>query len=114
MLYVAVSDGRTFRIDLGSESDLSLLKSFSGPGEVRSIALSVGGHRADLPLPRRFHSVEFEAEVVRDADGEAVAERVAAVCDGVYLSLTMSTNGQLGRFRIDLDKRGRRRFAPRS
>lgn len=112
MLYVAVRDGRTLRIDLGDEDDLSLWREVSSdPDSIRGVSLATSSARSDLPLPRRFSEVRYEVEVIRSDEG-VVAERVSAVCDGVVCTLTMYTNGKSGRFRVDLDKRGRRRFRP--
>lgn len=113
MLFVATSDGRTLKIDLEDEDDLSLWREVSSdPDLIRGVSLGVNGSRADLPLPRRFAEVRYEAELVVADDGRAVAERATVVCDGAVCTLTMFLNGHSGRFRVDLDKRGRRRFRP--
>lgn len=114
MLYASLRDGSVRSYDLRADppahaEDLRVLRT-----EITALSLATDGHRADLPLPRRFRSVAFSAEVVRDRDGEVVAERVAAFCDGVHLSLTMHLNGRTGRFRVDLDRKGVRRYIPRS
>lgn len=113
MLYVATSDGRTLKIDLEDEDDLSLWREVSSdPDLIRGISLASNGSRADLPLPRRFSDVRYEAEIIRNDEESVVAERATVVCDGAVCILTMYTNGHSGRFRVDLDKRGRRRFRP--
>lgn len=116
MLYVARSDGRVLRFDLHAADDvrawLTLASAADFHANVRSLALAYEGHRADLPMPRRFREVRYEAELVRDVGGRPVAECVSAVLDGVVISLTMYLNGRSGRFRVDLDKRGQRRFRP--
>lgn len=81
---------------------------------VTGVALAANGVRADLPLPRRFRDVTYAAELVHDRTGEPTAERVFAYCDGVVLSITMYLNGRSGRFRVDADRRGTRRFIPSS
>jgi hypothetical protein len=118
VLYVNLRDGSALTLDLWTEDGENEWTSRADDPafhtSVRGVSLALDGHRADLPLPRRFRSVRFSAEVIRDGDGRAVAERVSANADGVLLSLTMYLNGRSGRFRVDLDKRGRARFCPGS
>ena len=85
-----------------------------GPEAITGVALGTASGRVDLPLPRRFREVRFSAEVLRGRGGAPAAERVSAEADGVLLSLTMHLNGRSGRFRVDLDKRGRARWMPSS
>ena len=116
MLFINLSDGSALTLDLGTEdgreewsaraADPSFHRS------VRGLSLAQNGSRADLPLPRRFRTIRFDAELVLDRDGDPVAERVSAEADGVFLALTMYLNGRSRRFRVDLDKRGRCRFSP--
>ena len=118
MLYVNLRDGSALTLALGTDEGSSEWAERSARPEfhqsVRGISLALNGSRTDLPLPRRCRDVTFEAELIRDNDGEPVAERVSAIADGVVLSLTMYLNGRGGRFRVDLDKRGRPRFLPGS
>lgn len=83
-------------------------------GALTGVALGDAGSRVDLPLPRRFREVRFSAEVLLDRSNSPVAEKVSALADGVLVSLTMYLNGRNGRFRVDLDKRGRARWIPTS
>ena len=115
MLYASLSDGRVLTLDLQTPDGLRAWEELtSGSDVLRGVALGTAAGRADLPLPRRFREVAFSAEVLRDREGAPVAERVSALADGVLLSLTMHLNGRAGRFRIDLDKRGRARWLPAS
>lgn len=113
-----LDDGSVLSIDLRTVDGLRLWRERSlDPGfsmTVRGVSLALGDHRADLPLPRRFRELSFSAEVIRDRDDREVAERVSVHADGVVLSLTLHLNGRSGRFRVDLDKRGRPRFRPES
>jgi hypothetical protein len=116
-LYASLIDGRVMPFDILTPDGLRGWETLaSGPdgGALTGVALGTGGARADLPLPRRFRGVRFSAEVLRDRAGEPAAERVSALSDGVLLSLTMFLNGRSGRFRVDLDKRGRARWTPPS
>lgn len=116
MLFVAKGDGRVLRFDLTNPEDFrgwivqSAEASFHA--SISSVSLSENGNRADLPMPRRFAEVRYEAEVVHGAEGEVIAERISAYTELVVVSLTMYRNGGSGRFRVDMDKRGRRRFQP--
>lgn len=116
MLYVNLDDGSVLTLDLQAVSEerrwRGLVSDPSFHETVRGISLALNGHRTDLPLPKRFREIKFDAEVLRDKEGAAVAERISAHADGVVLSLTMYLNGRGGRFRVDLDKKGRARFVP--
>jgi hypothetical protein len=118
VLFVNRRDGTVRRYDLrteGGRRDWSV--DAVDPrwlGEVSAVALGTDGHRIDLPRPRRFRDLTYSAGIVRDRRGEAVAERVVAVADGVVVSLTMHLNGRSGRFRLDVDRRGTPRFRPDS
>jgi len=117
LLYASLHDGRVLTFDLltpGGLRDWETLASGPTGGALTGVALGQDGSRTDLPLPRRFRDVRFSAEVLRDRAGEPAAERVSALADGVLLSLTMYLNGRSGRFRVDLDKRGRARWTPSS
>lgn len=118
MLLLTLRDGTSLSLDLGEPGDRAAWAARSSdptfPATVTSISLVVGGQRADLPVPRRFRALAFEAGVERDPEGRPVAERVAALADDVVLSLTAYVNGRSGRFRVDLDRRGRARFRPPS
>ena len=115
MLYVSLRNGTTTSFDLGDPDGFRAWEILaSDPSGLTGLALSADGYRADLPLPRRFRELRFSAEVLRGADGVATAERILAVADGVVLSLTMRLNGRVGRFRVDLDKRGKARWVPPS
>ncbi len=117
MLYVSRRDGTTRSYNLesndGRREFISDARAIS-PEEVRSVALASNGVRADLPVPRRFRVVSYEAGVELDRDGDPVAEIVSAICDGVVVSLRMYLNGRLGRFRFDVDRRGTPRYRPTS
>lgn len=115
MLYASLNDGRVLTFDLLTPEGLRAWETLaSGPagGALTGVALGQDGARTDLPLPRRFREVRFSAEVLRDRAGDPAAERVSALADGVLLALTMHLNGRSGRFRVDLDKRGRARWTP--
>lgn len=113
MLYVNLRDGSALNLDLTSEEGRSAWRRLArDPREIRGVALGQDGRRADLPLPRRFRELAFEAEHLADPDGHPLAERISVLADGVVLTLTMHLNGREGRFRVDLDKRGRARFRP--
>ncbi len=118
MLYVSRRDGSVRGYDLrtieGRREWSTDARDPSWQRGVSGVALAEGGHRADLPVPRRFNSVSYSAELVLDRAGEPTAERISAICDGVVLSLTMYLNGRGGRFRVDADRRGTRRFMPDS
>ena len=117
MLYVAKSDGKVLRFDLSDREDLRgwlvLSSEVSFHASIRSISLGNNGNRVDLPLPKRFRDVRYEIDLIQNGD-ELVAEVVSAVLDGVVVTLTMYLNGASGRFRVDVDKRGRRRFNPQT
>lgn len=113
MLYVATSDGKTLKIDLANEDDLKLWREISSIRKmIRSVSLGIDGSQVDLPLPRRFNEVRYEAELIRNAEGEPVAEQASVICDGALCTLTMYLNGRSGRYKVGLDKRGKRRFRP--
>lgn len=116
MLYVSRDDGSVLSLDLRSEAGLETWRHLTTePGfhqSVRGLALADGPHRADLPVPRRFRVEAYDAEVIRDKAGEPVAECVRAWLDDVLVTLTMHLNGRTGRFRVDLDRRGKVRFRP--
>jgi hypothetical protein len=117
MLYVSRRDGTTRSYDLLSNEgrrEFLLDARQSNPDEVRSVALASNGARADLPVPRRFRVVSYEASLELDREGEPTAEIVSAICDGVVLSMTMYLNGRSGRFRFDVDRRGTPRYRPPS
>lgn len=113
MLYASLRDGKVLTFDLSTPEGSGAWENLaSDPSALTGVALGADGHRADLPLPRRFRDVRFSAEVLRDRGGAPTAERVSVTADGVVLSLTMRLNGRAGRFRLDLDKRGRPRWTP--
>lgn len=114
MLLVATASGSTLKLDLSDAADLRhWLEVSSRPNFIRAVSLlSVTGARADLPLPRRFQDVRYEAELLHDGDGKPIAERASVICDGAVCIVTMSLNGDAGRVRVDVDKRGVRRFRP--
>lgn len=118
MLYVNRRDGSVRRYDLGTEEGRRDWSSDTADprwaDEVSGVALGVDGHRTDLPRPRRFTELTFSAELLLDRDEEPVAERVAAICGDVVVSLTMHLNGRTGRFRLEVDRRGTPRFRPGS
>ncbi len=116
MLYASFRDGTVRRYDLrvASEHRDWVQDHRHLRGQITALALGIGAHRADLPRPRRFRSVVFSAEVVRDPTGAVVAEKAIAICDGVVVSLVLALGGRLGRFRLDVDSRGIRRFDPGS
>lgn len=119
MLYVSLRDGTVRRYDLRSSNGIEAWsEDSSDPGfvpSVRGLALGSDGSRVDLPAPRRFRRpVVYRVEVVRDRAGERLGERISAVCDDVVVSLTMHLNGRVGRFRLDVDRRGTARFVPGS
>lgn len=117
MLYVGRQDGKTLSYDLLEEDDLREFKAalvddrwHSG---VTGMSLAGGGNRTDLPLPRRFGKVRYDAYPVHNKDGKAVAEAVTASAGDVYVTLTRYLNGGSGRFRVDIDHRGQLRFHPK-
>jgi len=116
VLYVSRQDGSVLPVDLRTEDGAQTWRSIAAapdfPHTVRGLALAEGPHRADLPLPRRFRVEAFDAEVVRNGAGEPVAERVRAWLDDVLVTLSMHLNGRAGRFRVDLDRRGKLRYRP--
>ena len=116
MLLINFSDGSAVTIDLKTDEGNSGWFEKSNDPEfhksVRGISLSLNGHRTDLPLPKRFKNIIFNAELIRNKEGKPVAERVSAIADDIVLSLTMYLNGRSGRFRVDLDKRGKIRYRP--
>jgi hypothetical protein len=116
VLYVSRRDGSVRSYDLRTEGGRRDWSSESADprwaDEVSGVALGSDGSRADLPRPRRFPSVAFAAELLLDRDDEPVAERVAAICGDVVVTLTMHLNGRSGRFRLDVDRRGTPRFRP--
>lgn len=116
MLHVNLGDGSVVTFDLAAERGRREWREASARDDfrrsIRGISLSFGEHRSDLPLPRRFREVSFEAEFVKSSDGTPVAERVTVLADGVLLTFTMYLNGRVGRFRVDLDRRGRARYRP--
>lgn len=116
MLHVNLGDGSVVTFDLSSERGRSEWMKASARNDfrrsIRGISLSSGEHRSDVPFPRRFREALFEAEFVRSSDGIPVAERASVLADGVVLTLTMYLNGRVGRFRVDLDRRGRPRYRP--
>jgi len=111
---VAVRDGRVLRFDLGDPADVrrwaELATDVRFHESVTSVSVGSNGSRMDLPLPRRFRDVRFDAEVIVK-DGERVGERVTAYADSVSIQLTMYTSG---RSRVDLERIGRRRWIPGS
>jgi hypothetical protein len=118
VLYVSRRDGTVRTYDLrtveGRREWSTDARDPSWQRGVSGAALGSDGHRADLPLPRRFKQVTYSAELVLDKAGEPTAERISAICDGVVVALTMYLNGRTGRFRVDADRRGTRRFIPDS
>lgn len=119
MLYVSLRDGSVRKYDLRVAGEIETWSEDSSDpvfvSSVRGIALGSDGSRADLPAPRRFtRRVVYRAEVVRDREGEPIAERVSAICDDVVVSLTMHLGDRVGRFRFDVDHRGTARFVPSS
>jgi hypothetical protein len=116
VLCVNLNSGSVINLDLlTKKGDLRWKDLASDPSfhsSIRGISLILNGHRADLPIPKRFNKITFSAELIKSKENQAVAERITACADGVVLSLTMYLNGRSGRFRIDLDKKGRPRFRP--
>lgn len=116
MLYVSLGDGTVRSLDLTTEQGRAewsaIVADHSLP--VRGLALAAAGRRADLPLPKRFNRVDLTADVICDASGLPVAERVSACADDVVLCLTLHLGGRGARVRVDLDRRGRSRFRPTS
>lgn len=118
MLYVSRRDGSVRTYDLrtveGRREWAADARDPTWQRGVSGVALGQEGARADLPVPRRFKVVTYSAELVLDRGGEPTAERISAICDGVVLSVTMYLNGRSGRFRVDADRRGTRRYIPSS
>jgi len=107
-------DGRVERFNLTDEDGLRKFRSLSSDpawhSDVTGVSLVGQGHRADLPLPKKFGIVTYDAEPIKDRDGNPVGERVAAAAGDAYVTLTMYLNGGSGRFRVDLSRPGRRRW----
>ena len=112
MLLVALKTGSVLRLELTKPEDARRWRTV-GVAEISSVSLSDKGSRCDLPLPRWFRYVRFEADVV-EKDGKIQRETVSAYFEKGVLRLTMYPNGSAARFRVDLDGRGARRFDPTS
>jgi hypothetical protein len=114
VLYVSLRDGTVRRYDLLAHGIEDWYRDVSEPAFgslVRGVALGSDGSRADLPAPRRFRRrIVHRVEVVRGDDDVPIAERISAICDDVVVTLTMHLGGRVGRFRIDVDRRGTARF----
>ncbi len=116
MLHVNLGDGTAVTFDLALERGRSEWREASARKDfqrsIRGVSLSSGTHRSDLPLPRRFREVAFEAEFVESSDRIPMVERVSVIADDIVLTLTLFLNGRIGRFRVDLDRRGKPRYRP--
>jgi len=115
VIYVNLSDGTALSLDLRTREGRGRWETlFANPefhASVRGVSLAYNGTRVDLPLPRRFSSVRYSAELISDREGSPVAEEISAEAGDVYLSVRIFY-GEVGRLRVDLDRRGKRRFNP--
>lgn len=113
MLIFNRKDGTVESYDLAARQDLARFRSVSSDPTwhqtVTGASLVGEWARVDLPLPKHFGSVTYDAEVVREGD-KSVAERISASAGDAYVTLTMYQNGRSGRFRVDILKPGKRRW----
>lgn len=116
MIHVNLGDGTVVTFDLASERGRSEWREASARDDfqrsIRGVSLSYGKYRSDLPLPRRFREVAFEADFVENSNGTPIAEYISVIADGIVLTLTLFLDGRAGRFRVDLDRRGKPRYRP--
>lgn len=105
MLRVNIKDGSTRSYDLldrdgkaawlRDRSDAAFQRSISGIGIARN------GSSVFLPAPTDFDRLFFDAEVIYDASGNAVAARLACAANGVTVSGIVYLNSKM--LRIDLN-----------
>lgn len=116
MLYVSLVNGSTEKFDLLDENDnkrwKTCIKNYNFHRSIRSIALSTCQHRCDVPLPKRFKSVRYNAEILRDRQNVVCCEKIIAYVDDVVITLNMFLKGREGRFRLDIDRIGKLRYFP--
>lgn len=112
MLIVSMKSGSCESYDLCS-GDLGKFLARSADsswhGQVTGMSLSGDGSRVDLPVPRNFGPVTYDAEAAF-SDGSAVAERVSASAGDSYITLTRYVGHGVSRFRVDVAKIGKRRW----
>lgn len=112
MLIVSMKSGLCESYDLGN-GDLETFAQRSTEKtwheQVTSVSLCFNGTRVDLPIPRGFGAVTYDADVV--VNGETVvAERVSASAGDSYITLTSYVGPGTGRFRLDVARVGKRRW----
>lgn len=113
MVRVNLQDGRTITFDLEnpeqqrlwdeSQADKTFQDSITGA------AIVWNGVQHVIPLPRHFHRLSLEAQLVRDGE-KVVAERLDYQADDSLLSLVVYRGGSVPMVRINLDRIGWRRF----
>jgi len=112
MLIVGLRDGTCQKYDLCADGAARFREHSADPSwhsKIASLSLGSEGSRIDLPVPRNFGPVTYDAEAAF-SDGSAVAERVSASAGDSYITLTRYVGRGASRFRVDVAKIGKRRW----
>lgn len=115
-LKVNLRDGRTLTFDLTSAQDLARWQaSQSSPSFQRAItglALHQGCLHT-LSTPKRYRRIAYSAELLRDAAGLPVAERISCHADDTLASITLYFRQSPKLVRYDLSRVGTPRYVSR-
>lgn len=120
MIKVHCRDGKTLSFDLtvdeqrerwtGLTSDREFLKGITGIGVLHN------KNWHTLPSPKKFHNIQYNAELVRAMKNGVevdVGERVVCQADDIQITLMVYFGHRPKMARVDVKRIGKQRFAPK-